>query len=77
MRLCFDCLLCEQPDWARRYRFAWIVLLLFGAAAFQLPYGTLGIAAQGAFFLMAIGWAVWPLFAAMRPRKRNCREVGW
>lgn len=67
MRLCFDCLLKEDPRWGHRYRMIWLAILAWGGGAFALPFGPIAIAAQGLFFLAAIGWSVWPLRAARRP----------
>lgn len=71
MHLCFDCLLSEDPSWAKRYRLVWLAILLWGGSSFSLPVSPVAIAAQGSFFLAAFGWSVWPLFAARRPIPSN------
>jgi hypothetical protein len=75
MRLCFDCLLKEDPQWGNRYRLFWLAILAWGAGAFALPFGPTAIAAQGLFFLFAIGWSVWPLLAARRPTQNSPRAI--
>ena len=75
MRLCFDCLLNEDPQWGHRYRMIWLWILAWGGGAFALPLGPLAIAAQGLFFLSAIGWSVWPLLAARRPIQSQKRDL--
>lgn len=67
MRLCFDCLLAEKPDWPRRYALTWGPILGFGAAAFAVPYWTIGVILQAAFFALVFAWAIYPLRAARRP----------
>ena len=73
MRLCFDCLLNEDPHWGHRYRIVWLVILVWGGGSFALPFGPIAIAAQGLFFLAAIGWSLWPLVAARRPIQTSRR----
>ena len=75
MRLCFDCLLKEDPQWGNRYRMCWLGILAWGGGAFALPFGPIAIAAQGLFFFAAIGWSLWPLLAARRPIQTNPRAT--
>lgn len=75
MRLCFDCLLDEDPQWGHRYRMVWLAIFLLGGAAFALPFGPIAIGAQGLFFVAAIFWSVWPLFAARRPIQTIGRDL--
>lgn len=69
MHLCVECLHREQPQWLGRYLLGSYLLLLYAAAAFLLLEGMIGTAAQALFFLIAFPWIVWPLVAALRPRK--------
>ncbi len=75
MHLCFDCLLREDPKWGHRYRMVWLLIAIWGGGAFALPFGSIAIAAQALFFLVAFGWSVWPLLAARRPVRRSQRSA--
>lgn len=76
MRLCFDCLLDEDPRWGHRYRMVWLAIVIWGGGAFALPLGPLAIPTQGLFFLATFGWSLWPLFAARRPTRTSQRMMG-
>ncbi|OYU14099.1 MAG: hypothetical protein CFE37_12530 [Alphaproteobacteria bacterium PA4] len=69
MHMCFDCLLKERPHWLERYMLGWYLLAVYAGVAFLLLDGQRGQDAQGLFFLILFPWIVWPIVAAIRPKK--------